>query len=81
MAMVPRLRLSFPDALPPPSPLYGSSCGGVQCTGVEEEPRDESCVNLIVLRVGEVAVNAGLSLTFACCFSHVLYAERRRCLT
>lgn len=49
--------------------------------GVEEEPQDESCVNLIVLRVREVAVTAGLSLTFACCCSHVLYADRRRCLT
>lgn len=78
--IVPRLGLSGPDA-PPPPPLYGSSCGDVRRAGVEEEPRDESCVNLIVLRVPEVAVNAGLSLTFACCCSHVLYADRRCCLT
>lgn len=49
-----------------------SSCGGVKRSGVEEEPRDESCVNLIVLPVRGL-YNSGWAANL-CLFSQVLYA-------
>lgn len=49
-----------------------SSCGGVQSSGVEEEPRDESCVNLIVLPVR--GLNESGWVANLCLLSQVLYA-------
>lgn len=49
-----------------------SSCGGVQRSGVEEEPRDESCVNLIVLPVRGLYESGWVANL--CLLSQVLYA-------